>query len=420
MVKRNAGNRLPQAVVIGLDCMTGLQTARILARRGVPVIGIAKNLRHPCARTRECERVVSELEGAELVATLNEMAAGFDRKAVLFPCTDLSVLSVSHQREVLEGSYHVLLPERGIVELLVDKVRFNAYVQEQGFRVPRTFVLRSPEDAEEAGRRLRFPCVIKPHLKTPTWERHSKAKIYRVSGPLELIATYEQCSKLVGVLVAQEWVVGPDSNLFSCNCYFSRDSRPLVTFVSRKIRQWPPEAGTSCLGEECRNDLVLSETVRLFESVNYRGLGYLEMKCDERTGEHFVMEANVGRPTGRSAIAEAAGVDLLYAAYCDAVGRPLPPHLVQQYRGAKWIYWRRDVQSALHYWRRGKITLKVWWNSWRGCTVDALFCWRDPVPFLSDLLQTFGRLGKRKNSKKTSELKRIPTSASATEAGAST
>ena len=31
----------PQAVVVGLDCITGLQTARLLARRGISVIGIA-------------------------------------------------------------------------------------------------------------------------------------------------------------------------------------------------------------------------------------------------------------------------------------------------------------------------------------------------------------------------------------------
>ena len=52
------GGSKPQAIVIDLDGMTGLQTARILARHGVPVTGIASDPRHPCARTNVCEQVL--------------------------------------------------------------------------------------------------------------------------------------------------------------------------------------------------------------------------------------------------------------------------------------------------------------------------------------------------------------------------
>jgi predicted ATP-grasp superfamily ATP-dependent carboligase len=161
-------------------------------------------------------------------------------------------------------------------------------------------------------------------MKTRAWEERKGAKVYRASNPEEFLASYDQCSKWTDLLLAQEWIEGSDAALYSCNCYFNADAKLIATFVARKLRQWPPEAGTSCLGEECRNDVVLEETLRLFGGVRYCGLGYVEMKRDERTGKHFFIEANVGRPTGRSAIAEAGGVELLYAMYCDAVGYPLP------------------------------------------------------------------------------------------------
>ena len=41
MEDTNMRNEPPHAIVIGLDSITGLQTARILSQRGVPVIGIA-------------------------------------------------------------------------------------------------------------------------------------------------------------------------------------------------------------------------------------------------------------------------------------------------------------------------------------------------------------------------------------------
>jgi D-aspartate ligase len=158
-----------------------------------------------------------------------------------------------------------------------------------------------------------------------------------------------------------------------------------VTFVARKLRQWPPVTGESSLGEECRNDVVLRETVRLFQSVGLRGLGYVEIKQDERSGEYFVLEPNIGRPTGRSAIAEAGGVELLYTMYCDTLGLPLPDNLQQRYDGVKWISLRRDLQSALYHWQEGDLTLKEWWRSVRGRKTYALFSWTDPGPFFGDL-----------------------------------
>jgi len=116
-------------------------------------------------------------------------------------------------------------------------------------------------------------------------------------------------------------------------------------------------------------------------------LGYVEMKQDRRTGKHYIIEPNIGRPTGRSAIAEAGGVDLVYSNYCDALGWPLPENRQQKYTGVKWIYLRRDIQSALYYWRRGELTLREWWRSWRGKKAYAVFSWGDLGPFKADMLR---------------------------------
>jgi D-aspartate ligase len=185
--------------------------------------------------------------------------------------------------------------------------------------------------------------------------------------------------------------------LYSCNCYFDAYSEPLVTFIARKIRQWPPRTGTSCLGEECRNDHVLDASLKLFRSVNYHGLGYVEMKCDDRTGRHYIIEPNIGRPTGRSAIAEAGGVELLYTKYCDKLNLPLPKDREQKYVGAKWMFLRRDIQSALYYWKRGELTLRDWWRSVRGPKKYAVFSWTDPLPFLYDLWKVLGLVITRKS-----------------------
>jgi D-aspartate ligase len=377
---------MPHAIVVGLDSITGLQTARILARRGVPVIGIASDPEHYCCQTRVTREVLrADTASEEVVRVLEGLGKTLALRAVLYPCNDSSVLMLARHRDRLAASFHVVLPDTRVLETLQDKISFAKLAEQIGLPVPRTFLLYDRADAEAASANLTFPCILKPPLKTPLWKQNTAAKVYRVESAADLLRLFDRCSGWADVLMVQEWIDGPDAELYSCNCYFDRDSQPLVTFVARKLRQWPPRTGTSCLGEECRNDTVLDLTLRLFQAVGYYGLGYLEVKRDVNTGKHYVIEANIGRPTGRSAIAEAGGVELLYAMYCDTTGRPLPENLEQRYGGARWIFWRQDLRSAWYYWRRGELTLSEWRRSLRGRKANAVLSWSDPGPFMADL-----------------------------------
>lgn len=373
------------AIVVGLDCITGLQTARILARRGVPVIGVATDATHFATRTRAA-RAVMEAPTAqpELIDALVALGPSLRRRAVIYPCTDASVLNVARHRERLAPWYHVVLPETALLTSLMDKVQFLAVAERCGIRVPATRVLRSRADAERAACELPFPCIFKPDLKTPLWIANSAKKVHRAATGDELLRLYDTYGRFAREFIVQQWIDGGDDTLFSCYVYYDRLSRPVCSFVARKVRQWPPHTGTSSLGEEVRNDVVREMALRLFGSVAYRGLGYIEVKRDPRTGEHFAIEANPGRPTGRSAIVEAGGVELLHTMYCETLGLPLPAALEQRYVGAKWIYFRQDIRSAFYYWRRGELSLREFAASWRGRKVDAVFAWGDPVPFVAD------------------------------------
>lgn len=386
-IMRSRNSQQPYAIIIGLDSMQGIQAARILAHRKVPVIALAEDPKHPSCRTRVCEEILFANTGSEeLIRTLDTLGPTLSEKAVLFPCEDKNVWLLSRYRQRLEEWYHLVLPEEDVVEMMMDKVRFYAYAEEEGFPIPRTFFLRSKADAEEAARRLTFPCILKPPNTSQGWWQHTMVKAFKVSNEEELLLSYDHCKRWTDALILQEWIDGTDANLYSCNCYFDANSEPVASFISRKLRQWPPETGQSSLGQECWDDVVYNETVRLFRSVRHRGLGYLEMKRDEASGNYFIIEPNIGRPTGRSAIAEAGGVELLYTMYCDSVGWPLPAGLEQKHDGIKWIHLRRDFQSALYHRLQGELTLKEWYRSWRGRKTYALFSWSDPAPFLADLI----------------------------------
>jgi D-aspartate ligase len=375
----------PPVVVVGLDNITGLQTARILDERGVAVVGVAADARHFGSRTNACALVVeSPLSGDPLVWSLRRLAERLGRRTVLIPCTDEAVLTLSERRDELGTSYVLPLSEHGVVEMLLDKARFAEHARAAGLAIPDTVVLRDRDDAALAAHTMSFPAVLKPARKTSTWLAHTSAKALPVADPDDLLAVYDRVGGWSDTLLAQAWVEGGEDDLYSCNAYFDAHGEALVTFVARKLRQWPPGVGTSASGEECRNDEVLEQTLRTFSGVGFHGLAYLELKQDSRTGQMQIIEPNVGRPTGRSAIAERAGVELVYTAYCDAAGLPVP-RTPQQYVGAKWVDVRRDLQAAYVGHRNGNLTVRDWAASLRGPRAHAIWSASDPLPFAVDL-----------------------------------
>lgn len=383
-----AGAGDARAVVVGLDCMTGLQTARILSERGVVVHAITGDPRHWATRTRACVDVVAApLTGEGLLAGLRRLRLDPGQPAVLMPCTDEAVEQLSAHRDRLPPGMVLPLAEHAVVELLLDKVRFAQRAAAAGLPVPRTEILHGPQDVQRVAGELEYPVVLKPASKTAQWRAHTTRKAWQVEDAAQLQERYRAVAGWTPVLLAQECVVGPETGLYSCNAYFGRDGRPLATFVARKVRQWPPLVGTSASGEECRNDEVLATTLRLFEGLRFHGLAYLEMKRDERTGRLLIIEPNVGRPTGRSAIAEAGGVELLLTAFRDALGLPLPAARTQRYGDARWLDVRRDAQAAFVAHRAGQLSWGEWLRWLRGPKAHAIWSARDPAPFVVDLVQ---------------------------------
>ena len=381
---------LPFVVVIDIDHINGLQTARIFAERKIPVVGIANNLKNYPAKTRVCEKIVqADTKSNELADKLIAIAGMFEEKPLLIPSQDNSVLIVSRNRKRLEPFYKIALPSEDTVEMLMDKPSFYQFAIKENLPVAKYYLVSNKVEAEKAADKLNFPCIIKPPMRYPSWEGNTNIKAYKVYDRDEFMETYEMCADWADVLMAQEWIEGTDVDLYSCNCYFNNNNESLVSFIAKKLRQYPPVTGNTSLGVECRADEVRDISLDMFKRVNYHGLGYVEMKRDVNTGKYYIIEPNIGRPTGRSAIAEAGGVELLYTMYCDKMNLPLPVEREQKYTGVKWIHLRADLMSSYYYWKKGELSLKDWLDSMKGKKYYAVLSLKDPRPFLSEAIIAF-------------------------------
>ena len=299
-------SKLPYVVIIDIDHINGLQTARIFHSRNIRIVGIANNINHYCAKTKVCDKIISSnTKTTELIETLLQISNEFEDKPLLIASQDTSVLLISRNRERLKSHYHLALPALDTVEMLMDKPSFYEYSTNNNLPVAKYFLIHSGAEANDAIEKLNFPCAVKPPIKSPKWEENTKIKAYKVHNKEEFFKIYDMCKGWSDILMVQEWIEGTDTDLFSCNCYFNDKNEPLVSFVSKKLRQYPPVTGNTSLGVECRADEIRNISLDLFKRVNYHGLGYVEIKRDTRDGKYYIIEPNVGRPTGRSALAEA-------------------------------------------------------------------------------------------------------------------
>jgi predicted ATP-grasp superfamily ATP-dependent carboligase len=322
-----------------------------------------------------------------MVSALFGLAGELDVRAVIVPCTDLAVIGVARHREALQEHFLTSMPSEEVITRLMDKARFAEFAAKHGIPIPDTQVVRNRAEAESVARLTRYPCVLKPALKTTVWDARASAKALVAESRDDLLDLYDRHAQLSDTFVVQELIPGEASDHYTCDGYFPAEGEPLVTFSARKLRQWPPVVGQGCLSVECRNDEVRDQAVRLFRDAGHQGQGYVEAKWDVRTGRYVLIEANVGRPTGRSSAAETAGVELLMTMYDDLVGEPLPTRRVQRYQGSKWIYIRRDIQACVLLLYHRRLGLADVLPSWRGKFAFALFSWRDPVPFVADMVR---------------------------------
>jgi len=193
----------PPAIVVGLDELTGIQTARLLSQRGVEVIGVAKRPTEYACKTRHVRRVIkANTYSDEIVPALVELGKSLGKKAVLVPCIDESVLQISRRRAELDPYFLYALPTAEVVETLTDKERFFRFALQEKLPIPKTFLISNRKEALEAADGLRYPCVLKPSLKSAHWWAIVAKKAIIIDSREEFIATYDRVGDLTKVLIA--------------------------------------------------------------------------------------------------------------------------------------------------------------------------------------------------------------------------
>lgn len=335
------------AVVVGAQ-VNGLGVVRSLAAAGVPSIVVDDRRSHVAMWSRRCKRhLVERVFGRPLVNGLLELQARIGGTPVLILADELAVNTVSDYRAELDPFYRIRLPAPQIVDAFSNKELLHQFTDAHAMPTPSTIVVKS-ESALRQIAKLRVPIIIKPANKLLVHmgrlERASLAKRTK-----DAAATCRRFLELGEIPVVQEWIEGPDSNIYFALFHCGRSPESRSIFFGRKIAAYPPRIGSTavCVPAPEATELLRPLTEKFIEVSQYEGLGGLEFKWDPRGRRFVIIEPTVGRTDLQEEIATLNGLNLPLLAYCYELGMPVPK--VKQVRATGWraSFWSIRIRSGL-------------------------------------------------------------------------
>lgn len=396
--------RLPPVIVLNLY-HSGLAIARDFAGSGIRVVGLSADKECFGNGTRYCEvrsAPNSQREPERLVAyllSLKHELAG----AVIFPTRDADVVMLDEHRDILSQYFRLAIPPTACLLSVLDKNALAAAALCAGLSVPRTVLIAGPRELAKVRDTVGFPCVVKPvssldWRRSENWELVGARKAFRAENFQQLQCEYSKVAAASPCVLAQEWVPGDTSSIVVMAGYVNAQSQPVAFFTARKLLQLPDDFGTGCIVASEPIAELHEPTLQLWKALHYHGMAEVEYKQDARTGEYKLIEINT-RHWDQHRLAGASGINLSRIAYCDLVGNPAPAQHRQSTARATWI--AEDV-LAYHVLRslyRRELSVRSLRRGLRAPRIYGIFSWRDPVPFVRQMITITKQLVVRKSKR---------------------
>lgn len=320
---------LSPAVVVGGQ-VNGLGVVRSLAMGGVRTITVDTTLTRPAMWSRFSARVLVEnLSGPVLVDSLVQLQKRIGGRPVMILADEIAVGTVSRHRDTLAAAYQFRLPSAEMVRTLEDKAGFLAFAKRHHLPVPATLVLSHAAELAQLAA-LRYPVIVKPADKRSVHTGRSRR--------IELVANADAaraiCREMLGTagrIVVQEWIDGPDSEIYFSLFYRDKFTKTTSVFHGRKVTSHPPRVGSTavCVAAPEAADALGPITETFVEASDYEGFGSLEFKRSATTGQYLIIEPTVARTDWQEEIATLSGVNLPLIGYRHALGLPpldVKPH----------------------------------------------------------------------------------------------
>jgi D-aspartate ligase len=372
------------ALVIGGD-HPGLGIVRSLGQRSIPVCVVDDQLSVSYfSRYKSRFLQVKDLrDERKTVEAVLEVGRRFNlRNWVLFPTRDETVVAFSRHRAELSEFFRVPTPNWETVKWAWNKKNTYDLARKLDISCPQTFSPQNEDEIETLGSQL--PLAIKPAVKENFFYA-TGAKAWRAQTMDELRQIYRKAARYISPeeILLQQIIPGDGSHQVSY-CAFFCNGQAQGSLVARRARQHPREFGRAATYVESIELPIIEEvSQRFLKAIDYYGLVEFEFKHDPRDGEYKLLDVNA-RSWGFHSLGSAAGVDFSYMLYADQIGEPILPCRAKP--GIGWLRLLTDVPTAISGILNSHISLGDYLASLRKTRVESVFCRKDPLPSIAEIV----------------------------------
>jgi D-aspartate ligase len=282
------------------------------------------------------------------------------------------------------------------------KCCFYEFALENNILIPKTSRVIIGVNTVKSIENLDFPIVIKPTYRKGSWSDAGFPKVFLCKNEKEYSESYKKAITVEKDLIVQEYIPGGDSDIYFCLAYYDENSRCLGAFTGKKIRQWPVDLGNTASATIAHEEFVTSETIRVFNMVNFVGFGSIEYKKSQKDGKFYIMEPTVGRLNQQEFVATLHGINLPLIAYGSLANKTFKIP-ASKHKKIIYIDEYRELLSAIKHIKRKDFTLSQWLKSIKGKKAYRHWSKEDPLVvyyLIKEILEIIFRKVKRVTSLK--------------------
>ena len=255
-----------------------------------------------------------------------------------------------------------------------DKQETMKACEEAGVPCPHTlYDMASADDILAAG--MPFPFIIKPRVG------YGSIGFHVIRDEAQLREVFGKAVERFGPMVVQDYVPQTGTQ-YKCEVFLDADGEPRSACVFDKTRWYPVDGGSTCCSTSVHRPDIAADSIRLLQTIGWRGYGDVDLIEDPRDGVCRVMEINP-RITASVKVCFAAGVDFARQVVELGMGHPVTEY--KDYReGVRLRYMHTDLLWFLQ--SPNRFRARPSWFDFRR-TTDQIFNPRDPWPWFTYTVQ---------------------------------
>ena len=302
-----------------------------------------------------------------------------------------------NEKEFLEVAHIVQSPWAELVQLY-DKKLLYRLAEKYDIPHPKTIEVESLRGLEHEIDNFQMPCIVKPQ-QTVKQNEITEAQIQsfhrtQTFNSKDDALNWANTLLWAGVdmpVVLQEFIPGDAGCLYTLTSYSDKDGNLVAGSIGHKLRQFPPTAGRITSGVLKYEEKLKVTAEKFIKTVKFHGVANTEFKYDERDGQYKLMEINA-RFGAWNYSTLFSDLNLMEIAINDYNGKKYDgPMFKTDKDGYIWYNFAQDFGCSVilnrnKQFKKYKLSTWQWWKSLGNKHVEGIWDWKDPKPFIFELI----------------------------------